>query len=300
MLAEELMMLASLAGNTVVVAATTDAWEATRRRFARLLGHGDARKTEVAERWLAETHEELTAVEGADLGRARTAEAQRWKGRFADLLDEDPGAEADLRALVEEIRATLPAEAVSATDHAVAAGQDVNISADRGSVAGVIHGNVTFQGPPSAPASREQASRIRVWKFIGPIPRFPDPPPGSGVVRPRWFDNQGGSRPGANFLTIRISNNSDKPVYDLVISWRRGLLSKEPWGQPDRVGTLSPGQVQRSRELPELGPDPRTEFRYGAVVYFQDANRIRWRVEPDRPPIEVRWKWPGGPWPPTD
>ena len=41
MLAESLMALAALAGNTVVAAATTDAWEAARRGFARLLGHGE-------------------------------------------------------------------------------------------------------------------------------------------------------------------------------------------------------------------------------------------------------------------
>lgn len=147
--AEILMALAQRAGQTVAAAAVTDVWESARRKFARLLGRGDARKTEVAERWLAETHEQLTAVEGADLEQARAAQAQRWEGRFADVLDEDPGAEADLRALVQEIQAALPAGVVSATDHAVAAGRDVNISADRGGVAaGVIHGNVA---PPDSP-----------------------------------------------------------------------------------------------------------------------------------------------------
>ena len=38
MLAETLTALAALAGNTVVAAATTDAWEAARRGFARLVG----------------------------------------------------------------------------------------------------------------------------------------------------------------------------------------------------------------------------------------------------------------------
>ena len=37
------MALAALAGNTVVAAAVTDAWEAARRGFARLLGRGDPR-----------------------------------------------------------------------------------------------------------------------------------------------------------------------------------------------------------------------------------------------------------------
>jgi hypothetical protein len=73
--------------------------------------------------------------------------ASQWALRLTDLL-EDPGAEAELRALVEEIRAMLPAGAVSAVDRAVAAGGDVNVRADRGSVAaGVIHGNVAPLGP---------------------------------------------------------------------------------------------------------------------------------------------------------
>ena len=56
--------------------------------------------------------------------------------------------EADLRALVQEIQAALPAGMVSAADHAVAAGRDVNISAASGGVAaGVIHGNVTPPDP---------------------------------------------------------------------------------------------------------------------------------------------------------
>jgi hypothetical protein len=146
---EVLMALAQWAGQTVAAAALTDVWESARRKFARLLGRGDARKTEVAERWLTETREQLTALEGADLERARAAQAQRWEGRFTDLLDEDPDAEADLRALMEEIRAMLPAGVVSATDHAVAAGRDMNISADRGGIAAaVIHGNVAPPNPP--------------------------------------------------------------------------------------------------------------------------------------------------------
>ncbi len=146
-----LIALAQWTGQTVAAAAVTDVWESARRKFAWLLGRGDARKTEVAERWLAESHQQLTGAEGADLERARAAQAQRWEGRFADLLDEDPGVEADMRALVEEVAAALPAGVVSATGHAVAAGRDVSISADRGGVAaGVIHGNVAPPGPPSS------------------------------------------------------------------------------------------------------------------------------------------------------
>ncbi len=148
--AEVLIALAQFAGQTVAAAAVTDVWEATRHKVARLLGRDDPRKTEVAERWLDETHQQLTAAEGADLEPIQTAAAQRWEGRFADLLDEAPGVEADLRALAEEIQAQLPAGMVSATDHAVSAGRDVNITASGGAIAAaVVHGNVAPPGPIS-------------------------------------------------------------------------------------------------------------------------------------------------------
>jgi hypothetical protein len=120
MLAETLVALAALAGNTVVAAASTDAWEAARRGFARLLGRGDPGRTEVAERRLAETHEQLTRRAGTDLEAARSALEAQWVTRLADLLEEDPGVEADLRTLVQEIQAALPAGMMSASDHAVA------------------------------------------------------------------------------------------------------------------------------------------------------------------------------------
>jgi hypothetical protein len=140
---EALSALAALAGNTVVAAATTDAWEACRRGFARLLGRGDAKKTELAEQRLAETQEQLTTAGGADLERARAVQEAQWTTRLTDLLEEDPGVEVELRSLVEDIRAQLPDGVVSAADHSVAAGGDVNISASDGGVAaGVIHGDV--------------------------------------------------------------------------------------------------------------------------------------------------------------
>ena len=148
-----LVALAQFTGQTVAAAAITDAWEAVRSGFARLLGRGDARKTEVAEQWLAQTRQQLTAA-GPGLGSAREAAAERWAGRFSDLLDEDPGIEAELRALVEEVVGRLPAGLVSAADHSVAAGRDLTITASGGgTAAGVIHGNVAPPGPtPPGPA----------------------------------------------------------------------------------------------------------------------------------------------------
>jgi hypothetical protein len=102
---EALMAFAQFAGQTVAAAAITDVWESARHKFARLLGRSDARKTQVAEQWLTQTRQHLTAAAGAELLQVREGQAERWAGRFADLLDEDPGVEAGLRALVEEVAA---------------------------------------------------------------------------------------------------------------------------------------------------------------------------------------------------
>jgi hypothetical protein len=145
---EALIALAALAGNTVVAAATTDAWEAARRKFAQLLGRGDPKKEQLADKRLEETRQQLEGVSGQELKKAQADLARDWQVRLTDLLEEDPGVETDLRAVVEEIRAQLPSGAVAASDHAVAAGRDVNISASRGGVAtGVIHGDVAPPDP---------------------------------------------------------------------------------------------------------------------------------------------------------
>ena len=146
---EALIALAALAGNTVVAAATTDAWEAARRKFARLLGRGDPKKEQLAEKRLEETRQQLASVSGQELEKARAELGKVWQVRLEDLLEEDPDVEADLRALVEQIQAQLPAGTVAAADHAVAAGRDVNISASGGIAAGVIHGGVSVGNPPS-------------------------------------------------------------------------------------------------------------------------------------------------------
>lgn len=150
---EALLALAQWAGQTVAAAAVTDVWESARHKFARLLGCGDPRKTGVAQRWLEQTHQQLTVVEGADLESATAAQAQRWEARFADLLDEDPDVEAGLRALIEEIQAQLPTGAVTAVDHSLAARSDLSVGgsvniADRGGVvAQDAHGSISVNPP---------------------------------------------------------------------------------------------------------------------------------------------------------
>lgn len=154
---EVLLGLAAWAGTTVAAAAVTDAWEAARDRIARLLGRGDARKTEITKSRMEKTREKLvTAGTSTELEQARTAAAGEWKVRFADLLEEEPDLEGELHTLIEEIAAKLPAitTTASATGHSVAAGRDATITATDNSVAaGVIHGNVGRPDPtPPGPA----------------------------------------------------------------------------------------------------------------------------------------------------
>ena len=148
-----LVALAALAGNTVVTAAVTDAWEAARKGFARLLGRGDPDKTKAAERRLEETRDQLTQATDADVERVRAALEAQWRTRVADLLEDDPSVEGDLRALVEQVQAQ-----VSASGPSVAAGRDisggVNIADRGGVVARDVQGGIsTGNPPPPGPAS---------------------------------------------------------------------------------------------------------------------------------------------------
>jgi hypothetical protein len=140
--------LVTLAGNTFVTAAATDAWEDVRRKVARLFGRGSA--DPLIEGRLDATRAQLEAAPPADLEKAQAEQAARWAGRLADLLEDHPDAEDELRSLVAEIQRRLLGAAVTATGNSVAAGGDINVTADQGSLAvGVIHGDVTWPGPPS-------------------------------------------------------------------------------------------------------------------------------------------------------
>lgn len=73
------MALAQFAGQAVAAAAVTDVRESVRGRFARLLGRGDAWRTQVAQGQLAQTREQLAPGRGK---RGRL----RWSGGRAGSL----------------------------------------------------------------------------------------------------------------------------------------------------------------------------------------------------------------------
>jgi len=127
--------LAAMAA-ALVQAMVTDGWEGVRHKVARLFGRG---QPDVAiERRLDATRDQLTAATPGELEEVQATLAAQWETRFADLLADHPDAEAELAALVKDIRPT-----VTATDHAVAAGGNVTATAQGGGVAAnVIHGDV--------------------------------------------------------------------------------------------------------------------------------------------------------------
>jgi hypothetical protein len=98
--------LAALAGNTIVAAAVTDAFDGVRAAVARIFGRGapDSR----VQRRLDETRQQLAAAAPGDLESARTAQLRQWQTRLADLLADHPEAANDLRALIAEFRAAVP------------------------------------------------------------------------------------------------------------------------------------------------------------------------------------------------
>jgi Tetratricopeptide repeat len=153
-LADDLVALAALAGNTVVAAAATDAWESTRDWIRRLF----SRDADQAEEQLAETRSQLRTVTGKELEQTRAVLAQRWSDQLAGLLEDNPDVEADLRSLVGRIQSRL----VSADNHGIAVGQDVNVSVGGGVAVGTAHasaiaatggtaiGRVEYQRPQAA------------------------------------------------------------------------------------------------------------------------------------------------------
>jgi hypothetical protein len=140
MLTEVLTALASAGGTALVTAMVTDGWEDAKARFARLLGRGDAAKTEAAGGRLEQSRTTLAQVPGPDLEHARLEQEVVWRTRLEDLLEQDPGVEQELRTLVAQVEAQTARSAGPV--HQQVAGFDQAQQAVQG------HGvqNVTFGG----------------------------------------------------------------------------------------------------------------------------------------------------------
>jgi hypothetical protein len=147
--AEGLLELAAQAGRTVVAAAMADVWDRAKQGFGRLLGRGDKKRAEIVEGRLDDLRTQLESASSEEAGEVRTRLEAVWYARIADLLEEHPELAAELRTLVNEVRAALPA--VSASGHGVAAGRDLAINASTGGVAAVTIVGSVSPGNPMVP-----------------------------------------------------------------------------------------------------------------------------------------------------
>jgi hypothetical protein len=121
-LAEALASLASMAGSALVSAMVTDGWEGVRARLVRVLGRGDRAAEERAAAQLEQSRAAL-AVSGAAVEQVRAEQEIVWRTRLADLLERDPGAEQELRAVVSDLQALVTTSAGRVEQHVVASGQ---------------------------------------------------------------------------------------------------------------------------------------------------------------------------------
>jgi hypothetical protein len=98
--------LAALAGNTIVAAAVTDAFEGLRAAVARIFGRD--KPDAVIQRRLDETRQQLATVAPGELAGVHATQVRRWETRLLDFLADHPEAAEELRALVAEFQSTPP------------------------------------------------------------------------------------------------------------------------------------------------------------------------------------------------
>lgn len=118
----EAALLAQSAGVTLVTLMATDAWQRTQDGITHLWRRMQPHRAEAVAAELAATREDALAA--GDAGDQETLGELRleWQGRLRRLLAAQPGAAAELRALLDELQ---PPEATgpAITQHASASGR---------------------------------------------------------------------------------------------------------------------------------------------------------------------------------
>ncbi|GIF51115.1 hypothetical protein DFJ67_0288 [Asanoa ferruginea] len=108
MLSEALAALATSGGTVLAGAIATDAWKVARDGIGRLFGKAGPESRAAVE---AQLDTNVALVErSAEPERARQALAPLWQLQFTQLLEDNPELEADLRELVRQVEAALPAQ----------------------------------------------------------------------------------------------------------------------------------------------------------------------------------------------
>ncbi|GAX58591.1 hypothetical protein [Streptomyces olivochromogenes] len=153
MLEQALTVLAAAGGTAVVQAAGTDAWTGLRQAVARWFGRGDSQRERAELERLDRTVGELETAETAVAERERTRHEAAWQARFEALLESlDETAQAQA---AEELRILLNQHtsrgAVSAGQGGLAAGGDIDIHAEGGSIAAGVNQGGAYIGRPPTP-----------------------------------------------------------------------------------------------------------------------------------------------------
>jgi hypothetical protein len=141
MVAEWIMALATAGSSSLVAAAATDVWASARAGFSQLLSRAGSRSA--AEARLDATAGEIGQCSDAERDGVRQRLLRAWQVRLGDLLEEHPDAVDELRRLISQVQAALPAEG-RRWAQAVNTGPVLLASRDGANVAntGVIMGGV--------------------------------------------------------------------------------------------------------------------------------------------------------------
>ncbi|MBQ0885270.1 hypothetical protein KBZ94_09995 [Streptomyces sp. RM72] len=142
MLTEGLLELAAMGGGAIVAAAATDAWQSTKGGVAQLFSRGGDREEQRISVQLDRIPHHLEQASEAEQDQIRTALADRWRVKLTELLEENPELEDELRALVEQVRASAPEVQQSFTQN--------NHSHDQSRQYVVQHGTIVINDDPDA------------------------------------------------------------------------------------------------------------------------------------------------------
>ena len=150
MLGQALSALATVGSTAVVTAAGTDAWTGLRQALAHWFGRDDGQREQAELERLDRTATTLEIADAADEERESIRQGAFWQARIEALLENLDESERDQAA--DELRSLLTQHAiqisVSADQRGLAAGGNVDIRADGGSIAaGVIHGGARIDVP---------------------------------------------------------------------------------------------------------------------------------------------------------
>lgn len=142
----ELDALAQTAAQTLVAAATTDAWGKAKAMIAKLFGRGDPARAEASERRLEETRSWLAAAPQSEILNTRITQVAAWQVRIRDFLEENFDAEPEIQAIVAALTAELRTSPAATIIRGISAGRNITITSRGGIVAGEINGNISLPG----------------------------------------------------------------------------------------------------------------------------------------------------------